>query len=63
MPSISKLEIYSDSQLAVGHIQKEYEAKDKRMSQYLVKVCNTLKQLDEWAVRKFPAQTTYKSMP
>lgn len=52
--SVSKLEIYSDSQLAVGHIQKEYEAKDKRMSQYLVKVRNTLKQLDEWAVKKIP---------
>ena len=28
----SKLRIYSDSQLIVGHIQKEYEAKDERMS-------------------------------
>ena len=34
----SKLEICSDSQLVVGHIQREYEAKDKRMTQYLTKV-------------------------
>lgn len=30
--SASKLEIYSDSQLVVGHIQGKYEAKDKRMA-------------------------------
>lgn len=30
--SASKLEIRSDSQLVVGHIQGEYEAKDKRMA-------------------------------
>ncbi|RVX13177.1 hypothetical protein CK203_017888 [Vitis vinifera] len=29
--SVSKLRIYSDSQLVVRHIQKEYEAKDSRM--------------------------------
>lgn len=34
--STSKLRIYSDSQLIVGHIQKEYKVKDERMSQYLL---------------------------
>ncbi|RVW57993.1 hypothetical protein CK203_113325 [Vitis vinifera] len=35
--SVSKLIIYNDSQLIVGHVQKEYGAKDERMSQYLTK--------------------------
>ena len=30
--SVSKLRIYSDSQLVVRHVQKEYEAKDARMA-------------------------------
>ena len=30
--SVSKLRIYNDSQLVVGHVRKEYEAKDERMS-------------------------------
>lgn len=38
----------------MGHIQKEYEAKDERMSQYLMKVRDFLKQLDEWAIEKVP---------
>ncbi|RVW87101.1 Transposon Ty3-I Gag-Pol polyprotein [Vitis vinifera] len=36
--SVSKLRIYSDSQLVVRHIQKEYEAKDSRMARYLAKL-------------------------
>lgn len=36
--SASKLDIYSDSQLIVGHLPKEYEAKEEHMSQYLMKV-------------------------
>ncbi|KAL6329454.1 hypothetical protein AAG906_020904 [Vitis piasezkii] len=35
--SVSKLRIYSDSQLVVRHVQKEYEAKDARMARYLAK--------------------------
>ncbi|KAL6319890.1 hypothetical protein AAG906_036962 [Vitis piasezkii] len=35
--SVSKLRIYSDSQLVVRHVQKEYEAKDARMARYLTK--------------------------
>ena len=50
--STSKLEIYIDSQLVVGHIQGEYEAKDKRMTQYLTKVRDTLNQLKEWAIKR-----------
>lgn len=59
----SKLEIYSDSQLIVGHIQGEYEAKDECMAQYLTKVRDTLNQLNEWVVKRIAAQKTYKSMP
>lgn len=36
--STTKLEICSDSQLVIGKIQGEYEAKDKRMGRYLSKV-------------------------
>ena len=35
---VSKLRIYSDSHLVMGHVQKEYKAKDERMSKYLTKV-------------------------
>lgn len=45
--SASNLEIRNDSQLIVGHIQGEYEAKDERIVQYLIKVRDTLNQLDE----------------
>ncbi|KAL6319777.1 hypothetical protein AAG906_036835 [Vitis piasezkii] len=36
--SVSKLRVYSDSQLVVRHVQKEYEAKDARMALYLTKL-------------------------
>ena len=36
----------------MGHVQKEYGAKDERMSQYLTKVRGTLQQLDEWTIEK-----------
>ena len=52
--SASKLKIYSDSQLIMEHIQKKYEAKNERMSQYLMKVRDSLKQLDEWVIKKIP---------
>ncbi|RVW50665.1 Transposon Ty3-I Gag-Pol polyprotein [Vitis vinifera] len=35
--SVSKLRVYSDSQLVVRHVQNEYEAKDARMARYLTK--------------------------
>ncbi|RVW90564.1 Transposon Tf2-12 polyprotein [Vitis vinifera] len=50
--SISKLRVYSDSQLVVRHIQKEYEAKDARMARYLTKVRDTLHQFTEWTIEK-----------
>ncbi|RVX00764.1 hypothetical protein CK203_026374 [Vitis vinifera] len=40
--SVSRLRVYSDSQLVVRHVQKEYEAKDARMARYLTKVRDTL---------------------
>ena len=52
--SISKLRIYSDSQLVVRHVQEEYMAKDERMARYLTKVRNTLQQLGEWTIEKIP---------
>ncbi|RVX23644.1 Gag-Pol polyprotein [Vitis vinifera] len=50
--SVSKLRTYSDSQLVVRHVQKEYEAKDARMARYLAKVRNTLQQFTEWTIEK-----------
>ena len=50
--SVSKLRIYSDSQLVVKHVQEEYEAKDARMARYLAKVRDTLQQFTEWAIEK-----------
>nr|CAN81979.1 hypothetical protein VITISV_032721 [Vitis vinifera] len=50
--SVSKLRIYSDSQLVVKHVQEEYEAKDARMTRYLAKVRDTLQQFTEWAIEK-----------
>ena len=52
--SASKIEICSDSQLIVGHIQGEYKAKDGRMTQYLTKVRGALNQLNEWAIKRIP---------
>ncbi|RVW13688.1 hypothetical protein CK203_094011 [Vitis vinifera] len=49
--SVSKLRIYSDSQLVVS-MSKEYEAKDARMARYLAKVRNTLQQFTEWTIEK-----------
>nr|CAN71500.1 hypothetical protein VITISV_007955 [Vitis vinifera] len=39
--SVSKLRIYSDSQLVVRQLQKEYEAKDAHMARYLTKITRT----------------------
>ena len=52
--SISKLRIYSDSQLVVRHLQEEYGAKDKHMTRYLTKVRDTLHRLGEWTIEKIP---------
>ena len=50
--SISKLRVYSDSQLVVRLVQKEYEAKDARMARYLAKVRDTLQRFTEWTIEK-----------
>ncbi|KAL6314404.1 hypothetical protein AAG906_022487 [Vitis piasezkii] len=50
--SVSRLRVYSDSQLVVRHVQKEYEAKDARMARYLTKVRDTLQRFTEWTIEK-----------
>ena len=50
--SVSRLRVYSDSQLVVRHVQKEYEAKDERMVGYLTKVRDTLQRFTEWTIEK-----------
>ena len=47
----TKLEIRNDSQLIVGHIQREYEAKNEHMARYLAMVEDQLKKLDKWIIR------------
>ena len=51
---VSKLRIYSNSQLVVRHVQEEYGAKDKRMARYLTKVRDTLQQLGKSTIEKIP---------
>ena len=50
--SVSRLRVYSDFQLVVRHVQKEYEAKDECMARYLNKVRDTLQQFAEWTIEK-----------
>ncbi|XP_010663849.1 uncharacterized protein LOC104882394 [Vitis vinifera] len=50
--SVSRLRVYSDSQLVVRHVQKEYEAKDARMARYLTKVRDTLQRFTEWTIEQ-----------
>ncbi|RVW58549.1 Retrovirus-related Pol polyprotein from transposon 297 [Vitis vinifera] len=50
--SVSKLRVYSDLQLIVRYVQKEYEAKDARMTRYLTKVRDTLQRFTEWTIEK-----------
>ena len=51
---VSKLWIYSDSQLVVRQAQEEYGAKDERMACYLTKVRHTLQRFSEWTIEKIP---------
>ena len=44
----SKVEVRSDSQLVVGQIQREYEAKDECMTHYLTGVEACLARLANW---------------
>ncbi|KAL6331678.1 hypothetical protein AAG906_014328 [Vitis piasezkii] len=46
--TVIKLKICSDSQLVIGQIQKEYEAKDECMAHYLALVQDSLAKLGEW---------------
>ena len=50
----SKVKIHSDSQLIVGQIQKEYEAKDEHMTKYLLRVQESLSRLGKWVIEKIP---------
>ena len=38
----------------MGQILKEFEAKDERMTKYLLKVQESLSQLREWVIEKIP---------
>ena len=57
----TRLQIRSDSQLIIGQIQQEYEAKNERMAHYLAMVEDCLKKLDEWIVRWVPRKENLKA--
>lgn len=38
----------------MGHIRREYEAKNECMAKYLLKVQESLNQLEEWVIKKIP---------
>ena len=57
----NKVGNYDDFQLIVGQIQREYEAKDERMTHYLTMVEDRFKKLDEWIVRRVPHKENLKA--
>ena len=62
MLAATKLEIKSDSELIVGKIQQEYEAKDERMARYIAMLEDHLKKLDEWVVRRVPRKENVRQI-
>ena len=50
----TKVEGRSDSQLVVGQIQREYEARDKCMVRYLALVDAQMKKVEGWLIRRVP---------
>ena len=56
----SKIEIQSDSQLVVGQIQREYEARDECMTCYLNSVESRLAKLAYWRVKRIPREENKK---
>ena len=46
----TKVEGRSDSQLVVGQIQREYEARDECMARYLAPVDAQMKKVEEWLI-------------
>ena len=55
----AKLKICYDSQLVIGPIQREYEAKDECMTRYLTLVQVSPK-LSEWVVKRVPRTKNVK---
>lgn len=56
----NKLKLCNDSQLVIIQIQREYEAKDKRMAHYLMLVQTDLAKLSEWAIKRVPRTENLK---
>lgn len=42
----------SDSLVVVGHIQREFEAKEERMKKYLLRVKELVTQFKDFAIKK-----------
>lgn len=59
--AVAKLKICSDSQLVIGQIQIEYEAKDKCMAHYLTLVQAGLAKLSECVVERVPQLENLKT--
>jgi ribonuclease HI len=55
------VEVWSDSQVIVGHIQGEFEAKRERMKKYLVKVQGMQASFQKFSITKIPQENNTKA--
>ncbi|KAK3012931.1 hypothetical protein RJ639_008583 [Escallonia herrerae] len=51
---VDSLSVYSDSQLVVNHVLRDYEARDERMAQYLDLVKTSAVKFQNFAIRQIP---------
>ena len=57
------VEIRSDSQVIVGHIQGEFEAKEEKMKMYLSKVQHMQSFFQKFCITKIPREDNEKADP
>jgi ribonuclease HI len=51
---VKNLEVKSDSQVMVGHVKREYEARGEKMKRYLEKVKEIMESFDKVTFTKIP---------
>jgi ribonuclease HI len=55
------VEVWSDSQVIVGHIRGEFEAKGEKMKRYLTKVQGMLSSFQKFCITKIPREDNEKA--
>jgi ribonuclease HI len=55
------MEVQSDSQVIVGHIRGEFEAKWEKMKRYLTKVQDMQSSLQKFCIMKIPKEDNEKA--